>query len=82
MAERFKAFYDRAKYDNGWFFTSIVQYRQKQKERVERKEITGATVCNYVKTIKLFCEMSDLLLKIIKSLTKLLINSGNVNSLP
>jgi hypothetical protein len=27
-----------------------------------RKEITGATARNYVKTIKLFCEMSDLLL--------------------
>jgi hypothetical protein len=30
-----------------------------QKERVNRKEITGATVRNYVKSIK-FCEMSDL----------------------
>ena len=44
-----------------------------QKERVERKEITGATVRNYVKTIKLFCEMSDLILpwkKITRGLPK------------
>jgi hypothetical protein len=28
-------------------------------ERVEREEITGATLRNFVKAIKLFCEMSD-----------------------
>jgi hypothetical protein len=30
--------------------------------RVERKEITAATAFNYVKTIKLICEMNDVLL--------------------
>jgi integrase len=29
-------------------------------DRVNRKEITGATVRNYVKSIKLFCEMADI----------------------
>ena len=28
--------------------------------RVEKEEITGATLRNFVKTIKLFCEMSDI----------------------
>ena len=28
--------------------------------RVDRKEITGATVRNYLKSIKLFCEMADI----------------------
>jgi hypothetical protein len=28
-------------------------------ERVEREEITGATLRNFVKAIKLFCEISD-----------------------
>ena len=32
------------------------------KEIVEIKEITAATALNYVKTIKLFCEMNDILL--------------------
>jgi hypothetical protein len=32
------------------------------KERVERKEISGATLRNYVKTIKLFCEMNEILI--------------------
>ena len=45
MEERSKAFSDRAKYDNGWAFSSIVQYLQKQKQRIERKEITGAFNC-------------------------------------
>ena len=31
-----------------------------QKQRVDRKEISGATERNYVKSIKLFCEMADI----------------------
>jgi integrase len=40
---------------------------------VQRKEITGATLRNYVKTIKLFCEMNDILVpwkKITRGLPK------------
>jgi len=33
---------------------------QFQKERVQREEITGATLRNFVKSIKLLCEMSDI----------------------
>lgn len=33
---------------------------QFQKERVEREEITAATLYNFVKAIKLFCDMSDI----------------------
>ena len=33
---------------------------QFQKDRVDKKEISGATVRNYVKSIKLFCEMADM----------------------
>ena len=35
MTERSKAFYDKAKYDNGWTFSSIVRYLQKQKESID-----------------------------------------------
>ena len=38
MTECSKAFCDRVKYDNVWAFSSIVQYFQTQKERVERKK--------------------------------------------
>ncbi len=37
IVERPEAFCDRAKYDNGWAFNSIVQYLQKQKKRIERE---------------------------------------------
>jgi hypothetical protein len=30
------------------------------KERIEKKEITVAVALNYVKTIRLFCEMNDI----------------------
>jgi integrase len=39
---------------------TIFKFIQFQNDRVNKKEITGATVRNYVKSIKLFCEMSDL----------------------
>ena len=45
--------------DPNWAFHRIVRFLQFQKERVERGEITGATLRNYVKAIKLFCEMTD-----------------------
>jgi hypothetical protein len=38
-------------------YNRILQY---QKERVEKEKITGATLRNFVKAIKLFCEMSDI----------------------
>jgi hypothetical protein len=43
-----------------WLLNNILRFLQAQKERVERKEITGATVHNFVKAIKLFCEMNDI----------------------
>lgn len=62
IEERCKYFVEKAKNDQKWLLNNILKFLLVQKERVERKEITGATVRNYVKTIKLFCEMSDLLL--------------------
>ena len=46
--------------DPKWGFHNIIKFLQYQKERVEKEEITGATLRNFVKTIKLFCEMSDI----------------------
>ena len=50
-----------------------MRFLQIQKQRVDRKEITGTTMRNYVKTIKLFCEMNDILIswkKITRGLPK------------
>jgi integrase len=47
--------------NNGkWLLNNILRFLQAQKGRVARKEITGATVHNFVKAIKLFCEMNDI----------------------
>ena len=46
--------------DGKWLLHNILRFLQAQKERVDRKEITGATVHNCVNAIKLFCEMNDI----------------------
>jgi hypothetical protein len=54
--ERCRVFVQNARKDNSWAFRSIINFLQVQKERVDKKEITGSTVRNYVKAIKLFTE--------------------------
>jgi integrase len=60
IEERCNLFADRANTDPNWAFNQIMSFLQFQKERVEKREITGATLRNFVKAIKLFCEMSDI----------------------
>jgi hypothetical protein len=40
--------------------TAVVRFLQFQKERVERGEITAATLSNFVKSLKLFLEMCEI----------------------
>jgi hypothetical protein len=40
----------------------LLRFFQYQKDRVSRREITGSTLQNYVKVLKLFCEMNDLII--------------------
>ena len=51
VEERCRVFVEKAKKDNDWAFMSIVSFLQVQKERIDRKEITGSTIRNYVKSI-------------------------------
>ena len=46
--------------DSSQAFRNILKFLQSQKERVERKEITASTLRNYVKTIKMFCDVTDI----------------------
>jgi hypothetical protein len=57
---RARAFAKKGKEDNIWALNNILKFVQFQKDRVDKKEITGATLRNYVKSIKLFCEMADM----------------------
>lgn len=45
---------------NQWVFHNVLRFIQFQLDRVSKKEITGSTVRNYLKSIKLFCEMADI----------------------
>ena len=60
LEDRARAFAQRGKHDSNWVLNNILKFVQYQKDRVDKKEITGATVKNYVKSIKLFCEMADM----------------------
>jgi hypothetical protein len=63
IEDRCRSFVQNAAKDNNnsWAFRNI-NFLQVQKDRVDRKEITGSTIRNYVKAIKLFTEMNDILI--------------------
>ena len=44
----------------GWIFNNILKFMQFLLDRFNKKEITGSTIKNYLKSIKIFCEMADL----------------------
>jgi hypothetical protein len=60
VEEKARIFADKGKEDINWAFTSILKFIHFHKERVDRKEISSATVRNYAKSIKLFCDMADI----------------------
>src|SRR5438128_917672 len=62
IEERCMVFVQNARNDDAWAFRNIINFLQVQKERVDRKEITASTIRNYVKAIKLFTEMNDILI--------------------
>jgi hypothetical protein len=60
MDERCNRFAYRGRNDYSWIFGNILRFLHSQKERVERKEIIASTLGNYVKTIKMFCDVTDI----------------------
>ena len=46
--------------DPSWAFSCILRFIQSQKNRVDRKEITGGTLRNCIKGIKTFCEVTGI----------------------
>ncbi|HEY7080153.1 MAG TPA: hypothetical protein VH500_10655 [Nitrososphaeraceae archaeon] len=63
MDKRCNSFAYRARKDSNWAFSNILKFLYSQKERVEKKEITASTLRNYVKTIKMFCEVTDIIIQ-------------------
>jgi hypothetical protein len=62
LEAKVRAFADKGKNNDVWAFNHILEFMQFQKERFNRKEITAGTIRNYVKSIKLFCQMADVLI--------------------
>lgn len=60
LQEKALSFVHAARIDSSWVFAMVLRFLELQNARVNNREITGATVRNYVKAIKLFCEMADL----------------------
>jgi integrase len=58
--ERCLTFINNGKDNVNWVFTNILKFVLFYKQRIDKKEISGATLINYLKAIKLFCEMSDI----------------------
>ncbi|HSF50454.1 MAG TPA: hypothetical protein VLA74_06815 [Nitrososphaeraceae archaeon] len=57
---RCNKFVEKAKDNVNWTLSQIIRFLQYQKERVDNKEITAGTLKNFVKSLKIFCEMSDI----------------------
>ena len=60
VEEQAKEFVRKSNNNKNWAFNIIVRFLQLQTDRFNRKEISGSTVRNYMKAIKLFCEMADI----------------------
>jgi integrase len=71
--ERCNMFAYKGRSNSKWAFNNIIRFLYYQKERVEKKEITAGTLHNYIKTLKMFCEVTDIVIpwkKITRGLPK------------
>ncbi len=62
LKEKCIVFYNQEKNELQWTQHQLMQYIEFQKEREEKGEIAESTINNYYKSVKLFCEMNDILL--------------------
>jgi integrase len=62
IEEKCAKLYQMANENVNLFQANIIRFINFQKERIEIKEISEGTLCNYVKAIKLFCNMNDIMI--------------------
>jgi hypothetical protein len=43
-----------------WLTSNVIKFLQIHRQRVDKREISAATLRNYIKPIKLFCEQLDI----------------------
>lgn len=57
--QRFNEFARTSLTEVEWAIDKVISFLQYQKQRTEKGEITAATLSNFVKALKLFCETSN-----------------------
>jgi len=62
IEEKCSKLYQIANENISLFQANIIRFINSQNERIVAEEITEGTVCNYVKAIKLFCNMNDIMI--------------------
>ena len=60
IEERSYLLFEQSLPNKKWLENQIIRFVEYQKQRVERKEIAAGTLKNYVKVIKLFCQMNEI----------------------
>src|SRR5680860_1329067 len=60
IEERAYLLFQQSLSNKKWLENQIIRFVEYQKQRVERKEIAAGTLKNYVKVIKLFCQMNEI----------------------
>lgn len=60
LKEKCIGFVNNGRNDIDCVFTNILKFVLFHKQRIDKKEIFGATLINYLKAIKLFCDMSNI----------------------
>ena len=60
IEERANLLFQQSFSNKKWLENQIIHFVEHQKQRVERKEIAAGTLKNYVKVIKLFCQMNEI----------------------
>jgi hypothetical protein len=60
LEQRAMNFAKKGKKDTNWALSNVLKFVYFQRERIDKKEISGATVINYTKSLKLFCDMADM----------------------
>ena len=60
IEERANLLFQQSFSNKKWLENQIIHFVEHQKQRVDRKEIAAGTLKNYVKVIKLFCQMNEI----------------------
>src|SRR5215212_12089677 len=55
-----KIFVEKGKQDPNWIVDNIVAFLIEYKDRYDRRVISGSTIRNYIKVVKLLSEMNDI----------------------